>query len=184
LAVANRDHRLEGVVKRKAGIDTPVPTVGEVIRDLFSQKWTKLFPEESGDAFLGNADFPGVYVIAYSNENLDGRRVHEEDIFYIGMSNHASVRSRLNRFRRVLEKGKGHAGAKRFREEWAGGTPYSRLEPKKEFLVAWALVFCETKKKRRTPKDLRKMGAVAAAEMYALARVLERTGKEPELNEQ
>jgi hypothetical protein len=171
-------------MKRNAGTNTPVPHVGEVIRDLLSQNWTKLFPEESADAFLGTADHPGVYAIAYSNENLDGRRVREEDVFYIGMSSHASVRERLDRFRRVLEKGKGHAGAKRFREEWAGGTSYSRLEPRKEFFVAWALVPCETQKKCRTPEDLRKMGAVAAAEMYALAHVLEITGREPDLNEQ
>jgi len=76
------------------------------------------------------------------------------------MSNHASVRSRLNRFRQVLEKGRGHAGAKRFRKVWAGGTPYSRLESRTDFFVAWALVPCETTKKRRTPKDLRKMGSL------------------------
>jgi hypothetical protein len=165
-------------------IDTPVPAVGEVVRRLFSQRWTKLYQEKLGDAFLRKAESPGVYAIAYSNENLEGRHVRKEDIFYIGMSNHASVRSRLNRFRQVLEKGRGHAGAKRFRKERAGGTPYSRLEPGTDFFVAWALVPCETKKKRRTPKDLRKMGVVAAVEMYALARVLHKTGREPELNEQ
>jgi len=65
-------------------IDTPVPAVREVVRRLFPQKWTKLYQEKLGDAFLRNAESPGVYAIAYSNKNLEGRHVREGDIFYIG----------------------------------------------------------------------------------------------------
>jgi hypothetical protein len=164
--------------------DGPAPSIGKVVSRLFSEKWKKLDSTALGAPSLDDGDFPGIYVIAYSKEDLVGSRVREEAVFYVGMSNHAGLRSRLGQFLQGLEDGGHHSGAKRFFNKLARRTPYSRLSLRKNFLFACAPVPCETTKRERTPLDLRKMGVVAAAELYALARIRHRTGREPELNEQ
>lgn len=169
--------------RSKAELNGPIPTVGEVLSRLFSGKWTKLDPDLEISAREGG-EYPGIYAIAYSDENLEGRRVDERDIFYIGMSNHAGLKNRLAQFVLGLEDGSHHSAAMRFFKKLAQGKRYSQLNPRKDFFFVWAPVPCVTAKRERKPRDLRKMGIVAAAELYALARTRQKTGREPELNKQ
>jgi hypothetical protein len=171
--------------QREDRIRRPIPKVQEVVSSLFSQKWAKLFLEGSVSYRLEDSRYPGVYVLAYSDEKLEGKRVDENTIFYVGMSNHASLEGRLKQFTDAIEGHGSHSAGERFFKKVARGTPYSRFKLRKEFFVAAAGVACITNKTKRTPRDLRKMGVIAACELYVLARVKEKNaGREPELNKQ
>ena len=137
---------------------------------LFRQHWVK-FPTEVSK--IANAEFPGVYVLALTKKNVLGKRVAEEDISYVGMSNYASLRKRLRGFNRGLKTGRGHSAANRL---------HGRSLRGHEFYVAGVGVRCKTNKSNRSPGDLRKMGIVAAFEMFVLARVKNKQKREPELN--
>lgn len=173
--------RASRVLKRSTGrwkVSIPAPV--ELTAEVFRQKWTLLnrrskFP-----------DCPGVYVLAYSSGKLTGRRVSEDDVFYVGMSNHAGLAKRLYQFQMAIEYGHGHSGGKRFFHDYTKEKGYSKLSAreKSHFYVAAVSVPCVTSKRSRTPLDLRKMGAVAAAECEVLARIRQVSGAEPDLNSQ
>jgi hypothetical protein len=156
----------------------PIPKIEELTKRLFTQRWVLLDP---GIADLEDAGYPGVYALAYSTENLSHNRVRPRDVFYVGMS-HAGVIKRLKQFIGGLKHGGYHSGAKRFYENYAHDVPYSKLKNRKKFFVASISVPCIAAKLQRSPTDLRKMGIVAAFELYVLAHVKELTGAEPELN--
>jgi hypothetical protein len=134
---------------------------------------------------LPGGQHPGVYLLAYSDEPLAGRHVDLRDVLYVGMSNsQGGVSRRLRRFKRAIEGRDGrHSGSRRFLKEYAHGTPYSQLEGRKTFFVAWLPVPCdEVQKGLRTEAALRLMGDVAALEYYVLASIKAATGQEPALN--
>src|SRR5436309_12344290 len=83
-------------------------TSGELIRRLLSTKWTKLLANHSsldGQSCKGGED-PGVYLLAYSDKDLQGKDIDLEDIFYVGMSNsHGGVNQRLKQFIDAIERG-------------------------------------------------------------------------------
>jgi hypothetical protein len=122
-----------------------------------------------------------VYVLAYSDENLEGEQVKEEKIFYVGMS-HAGIRQRLRQFIKGIEDGKHHSGAGRFFKVYADHVPYSQLPNKRAFFVASVAIPCVVNKRERTPEDLRRMGEVARLEFLVLAHIKEKLHTEPELN--
>ena len=95
---------------------------------------------------------------------------------------HAGVETRLKQFIKGLEDGRQHSAAMRFFREIANRLRYSKLPKKEVFYVASVCVPCVSKKAHRTPDDLRKMGTVAALEINVLARIKEKTGREPKLN--
>lgn len=158
----------------------PILRIAELTKRLFTQRWVLLHADMKD---LQDAGYPGVYALAYSRKNLLGTRVEARDVFYVGMS-HAGVIKRLKQFIGGLEIGARHSGAKRFykRKEYANGLPYSRLNTRKKFFVASVSVPCTAAKAQRSPKDLRKMGIVAALEFYVLAYIKELLDREPELN--
>ena len=155
----------------------PIPAIDHLLEKLFAQKWVNL--HESYED-LEDAQYPGVYLIAYSDEHLSGQTVTEDKVYYIGMS-HAGVAKRLEQFIDGLEDGKHHSGADRFFET-NRSTPYSQLPNRKTFFVAAISVPCITDKNKRQPDDLRKMGEVSRLELYALARIREECKSEPDLN--
>src|SRR5437773_11839524 len=86
--------------------------VRTLVNRLFTQKWTLI---QSTTKSFDNGDQPGVYLLAYTEKDLDGQPIALEDIFYVGMSNSAGgINKRLRQFTYGLEKKKLHSGAKRF----------------------------------------------------------------------
>ena len=154
------------------------PEVKELLKALFDSRWRRLHEDYSR---LENGQYPGVYLLAYTMDNLGGKRVEEEDVFYVGMS-HAGVKPRLRQFIDGLEKRRGHSGAMGFFVEYTGGRGYSTLSSKKTFFVTSLSIPCCSAKRKRDAEDLRRMGQVAALEYYVLAHIREKLGREPELN--
>jgi hypothetical protein len=147
---------------------------------LFSQTWADLHRDISR---LPGAQHAGVYLLAYSDEPLAGRHVDLHDVLYVGMSNSkGGIRRRLWQFIRTIEGPGKHRGGRRFLKEYAHGTPYSQLEGRKTFFVAWLPIPCEVREGHRAEMDLRLMGDVAALEYYVLASIKAATGQEPALN--
>jgi hypothetical protein len=161
--------------------------MNSTIHQLLSQQWTHLLKQQARRfAALPNAQYPGVYLIAYSGRNLEDQPIVLEDIFYVGMSNSdGGVRERLRGFINGIEKYRSHSGAKRFYKLYAQQQPFSifsRANGGKQFFVASISIPCEVTKAKRTSDDLRKMGEVARLEYYVLAHIKNILGTEPELN--
>jgi hypothetical protein len=123
----------EEIAKEQARLAEPIPDVNKLLESLFAKSWVRLDDES---AKLPDAQYPGVYVLAYPDEKLMGRPmaedltgqpVRQEEIFYVGVS-HAGVRKRLRQFTDGLEDGGHHSGAKRFFQTIANRTPYSIFE--------------------------------------------------------
>ena len=152
--------------------------VERLVKALFASQWRRLHEDY---ARLENGQYPGVYLLAYATQNLDGKRVEEADVLYVGMS-HAGVRPRLKQFIDGIEKGSHHSGANRFFTEYTAGHDYSKLPAKKKFFVTSLSIPCSSKKKNRSAEDLRKTGQIAALEYYVLAHIREKLGREPALN--
>lgn len=161
-------------------LDAPIPEIEDLIKRLFSKRWTNLHTEQ---LCLEDEEYPGVYVLAYSEDDLEGKQVKEEQVFYVGMSHSLKgIKGRINQFRQGIEKGEGHSGGNRFYEKFADQVPYSQLQNKKTFYVASVTVRCTVNKDKREAEDLRKMGEVARLEYYVLAHIKDHLHKEPELN--
>lgn len=150
------------------------------LKKLFSCTWQELRDDISG---WKDVSFPGVYLLAYSNRDLKGKRISLKDIFYIGMSNSmGGVEQRIYQFLSAIEGDWGHSGGNRFFSNYCDEKPFSKRKNKKKFYFAYVTIPCEVRKKYRKGKDLRMMGEVARLEYYALASVKDSTGSEPELN--
>jgi hypothetical protein len=144
-------------------------------KELFSKIWKKLCDEDLEKTI----NEPGVYVLACTPKSLEGKRVTTEDIFYVGMSNHAGVNKRLRQFLDAADGKGGHSAGTRYYKK------YKRHGIYREATIYVATVSyssCEMGKRRRTPNELQKMGIVAALEMFVMARVKKETRCEPELN--
>jgi hypothetical protein len=158
-----------------------VSRVDYLLDELLLQKWMKLSTDRP---FIKEGRFPGVYLLAFTPKNLEGRKLNLVDVFYVGMSNaRRGVDGRLKKFADAIEgKPAKHVAGKRFFKKWCKGIPYSQLPCDKQFFVTGIPVPCQVKKAKRGPEDLRKMGTVAALEYYVLAAAKEKTGSEPRLN--
>lgn len=155
--------------RMKAVHSEKIPNVETLVRRLLRRTWTSL------SSTVGQLeDDPGVYVIARSSRARAGKRISEEAIFYVGMSNHQGLKIRLRQFKASAEGGQGHSAGIRLRKKYE--------DAKNGLLLAYVSVPCRMKKSERCPDDLRTMGIIAAAEMYVLARVKQKVGCEPELN--
>lgn len=149
------------------------------VSELISKKWVRLEkPDE-----LDKCRFPGVYILSYSNLDLESKTIDIKDIYYVGMSNSlGGVKQRLKQFIRAIETGKSHSGGNRFFDKVNNKTPYSELKSSKKFFVQSLSLTCEVDKNKRKPEDLIKMGEVAKFEYEVLAYIKDKLGKEPELN--
>lgn len=168
----------EEIAKEQARLNSPVPDVRTLVQDLFAKTWVDL---HGGYLNLADSEYPGVYVLAYTDENLVGRSLKQKDVYYVGVS-HVGVRKRVKQFIAGLEDGGHHSGAKRFFFNVAKQVPYSKFSGKKPFFVSSVSVPCRYLKDARTPLDLQKLGVVAELEWYVLADVKEKLGSEPWLN--
>jgi hypothetical protein len=151
------------------------------ILKLFSERWKNLHSFEGfGDSEL---KWPGVYLIAYSKNNLDGRLVESDHVFYVGMSNSsAGVGSRIKQFKAGIEKYGIHSAAMRFYRIHCKNMPFSKAKTGMKLFFVSIPIKCESNKHKANPDDFRKMGHVACLEQYAIAYVQEQTGKCPALN--
>jgi hypothetical protein len=147
------------------------PSAKTLVRKLFRKKWSPLVRNFRGTS---SGKYPGVYVLAFSSDRkLSGKRIHEGDIFYVGMSN-ANLSIRLNQFLSGQ-----HSAAIRFRKKWGR---YREIVKKRHFYVATLTIPCETEKGFRTERDLRNLGRISELEYATLAHVKSKTGFEPLLN--
>ena len=72
------------------------------LQTLFNKKWTNLL-ENYKD--LKNGQYPGVYILAFTTKNLEGKPIKVKDVFYVGMSNSlGGVKQRLRQFCKLLSK--------------------------------------------------------------------------------
>ena len=152
----------------------------EEIQKILAKRWHLLFDNLEK---IENGQYPGVYLIAWTNENLSGQKIKLEDIFYVGMSNaRKGLSSRLKQFINGVEKNNGHSAGMRFFKEYSNNVSYSQLGLDKIFYIVAYTFQCDVNKNTRTPKDLRIMGEICRLEYFLLAHIKEKIGKEPELN--
>ena len=150
------------------------------IGELLSRKWA-LLTRENVKA-IGN-NYPGVYILAYTEKDIRGQIPDLNDIFYIGMSNaQEGVRDRLKQFMNGIEKGVGHSAGNRFFKEINNGKPYNAQKSEDKLYFCALTIEANVHKKTRTPEDLRMMGEICKLEYYLMAHFKSVTGKEPELN--
>jgi hypothetical protein len=165
-------------------MNRPKEIDGDVLR-LFSARWAHLH-DSRGEKSLARADlkFPGVYLLAYSaTPDIEGSIVKAKDVLYVGMSNAAGgVRQRLKQFRAGIEVNGLHSGAMRFYREYCGGKPFVDVKNRKKLYFAAQTFECESNKGLAEPDDLRLMGHINCLEYYAVAHIVEKTGKKPPLN--
>jgi len=77
----------------------------EEIQKILAKRWHLLFDNLEN---IENGNYPGVYLIAWTNENLSGQKIKLEDIFYVGMSNaRKGLSSRLKQYINGVEKNNG-----------------------------------------------------------------------------
>lgn len=155
--------------------------IDRLVSQLFSKSWTGLHSSES--FVRPDLKFPGVYLLAYTESDIEGAPVSARDVFYVGMSNARSgVRGRLNQFRAGIEKNGLHSGAMRFFREYGRNKPFSIAKSGKRFCFAALTLPCVSDKAAAKAEDLRAMGHVACLEYYAIAYVAAQTGRKPALN--
>ncbi len=158
---------------------------------LLSKKWQNfesLFKNNNGKKDE-NDDLsqPGVYILAYTDKDIEGQGIRVDEIYYVGMSNsHGGLRQRLKQFKRGIYHGDRHSAARRHFKDEAGGKSYKETREKdgKTFYVAYVSEKCKVDKTVRKSEDLKIMGQIAMLEYYVLAYVKERSEKqeEPTLN--
>lgn len=122
--------------------------------------------------------YPGVYMVAITDKNLEGTDPQLDDVVYIGMTNSWNgLIGRWRQFDRSIKGFSGHSG---------GNTVYADLGDyknwTKKLFVCGSTVKCTVDKKTRTPDDLLYMGWVAYLEYEALAYYKTQLGKEPLYN--
>jgi hypothetical protein len=127
---------------------------------------------------LDGLDYPGIYAIARSNDDLTGRAfTMREEIVYFGMTNSiGGLRSRLGQFERTISGGSGHGGAHRVRSRHPN---YERLICK--LYVAVSYTKCDVESTE--PKDLLLMGDVARQEFECWALYVRKFGRLPRFND-
>jgi len=124
--------------------------------------------------------WPGVYMIAITNKNIEDTEYDFRHVVYIGMTNSKDgLFSRWNQLHAAINKGyrKSHSG---------GNTIYDDLGnykdwKKKLFVCAWPIK-CNVVKSTRTPNDLIKMGKNVFREYEVLAAYKKKMKKEPKYN--
>jgi len=100
----------EQIAAEQARLQLPVPKADDLLAGLLATKWLRLHGDYTK---LADCEYPGVYVLAYKDEDLVGQTIGEQDIYYVGVS-HVGVRNRLKQFIMGLEDGGHHSAAKRF----------------------------------------------------------------------
>lgn len=127
---------------------------------------------------LENIKFPGIYYIAYSNENLEDKNfTWIKDIIYIGMTNSkGGLKNRLQQFENTISGKVGHGGAVRVLYK------YSKYEELINKLYVGVKYF-ECDVNSNNSNDLLIMGKVAEFEFISFAKYVELFNELPEFND-
>ena len=137
--------------------------IEHLVSELFALSWSAL--HAPGVLARAGLEYPGVYLIAYSDRDLRGVSIDPGDVLYVGMSNSGGgVRSRVKQFMGGIENGKVHSGAMRFNRDYCGGRPFSELNGASRLYFASLTIPCVANKGAAQPDDLREMGHVACLE--------------------
>lgn len=130
----------------------------------------------------------GVYVIAYTDEDIACKKVKDFTVIYVGMSNSfKGLRNRLRQFRHSVNGNFKHSAGNRFYKEWLNGQAYLSVpdkNKKKRKKLYFSYVDFERNPDENgwTARDLKLMGMVSALEYYTLSHLLETRNGWPELN--
>ena len=139
-------------------------------------EWKKFDNREE----LNNIEYPGIYTIAISRNNLEGSTFdYIKAIKYIGMTNAKNgLRGRLNAFNNTLrdKSGPGHGGAQRFLYDYSNPEALA-----KKLYVSICPFKCNVESIKK--EDLITMGEVAKAEFVALANYVDIYGNLPKYND-
>ena len=81
------------IVKKK---NDRIANVDQLLKRLFSQRWR--FLPAGNELTKTVSHSPGVYVLAYSHNDLQRKAVREKDVFYIGMACEGLLDIRLRQF--------------------------------------------------------------------------------------
>ncbi len=143
---------------------------------MYENKFSPWRPWPRRDEASG-AEFPGVYALAYSAQNIGGKPFSwRKEIIYVGMTNSVSgLKGRLKQFDNTIVGKTGHGGADRVRYKYRN---YGNLV--KRLYVSVAPFKCEPESNK--PKDLKTMGEVAKFEYLCFAHFVEKYGALPEFN--
>lgn len=152
----------------------------EKIQEILNKKWQPLLENYKK---IEDGNYPGIYLLAYTNKNLEGQIVEPDDIFYVGMSNaRKGLTSRVKQFLNGIEKNGSHSAGMRFYKENSQGIPFSECDHLEKFYIVSSAFKCNVNKQTRTPNDLRIMGEICRLEYHLLAHIKEVTNEEPKLN--
>lgn len=125
-----------------------------------------------------NKQWPGVYMLAIANKNLEDKKPSFKDVVYIGMTNsHGGLISRWNQFDNSIHNKPGHSGGKIVFKDLGNYKNWKR-----RLFVCALPVKCNVFKEMRTPKDLLQMGWITFLEYEALSKYKKIIGNEPKYN--
>ena len=152
----------------------------EEIQFILNKKWKPLLESFKN---IEDGNYPGIYLLAFTDKNLEGEIVKPSDIFYVGMSNaRKGITSRIQQFINGIEKNGSHSAGMRFYKENSKSIPFSKCSHLEKFYIVSLAFKCDVNKATRTPNDLRIMGDICQLEYYLLAHIKEITNEEPKLN--
>lgn len=152
----------------------------EQIQEILKQKWKPLIENLHN---IDNGNYPGIYLLAFTEKDLDGKKVEANDVFYVSMSNaRKGIKSRVKQFLNGIEKNGSHSAGMRFYKEHSKGIPFSNCNHREKFYIVSSTFECNVNKETRAPHDLRIMGDICRLEYYLLAHIREITKEEPQLN--
>lgn len=141
-------------------------------------KWKKWENKWEYRDDLPEIKFPGVYCIAISESDLSGQDFNLiKEIVYFGMTNHQSLKNRLNQFNLTISQTRwAHGGADRCLNEHRD---YEKLLPN----LYYSVYPFESKIDIYDPKYIRTMGDILKCENYCIAEYTERFNNElPKFN--
>lgn len=152
----------------------------EYIRKILNKKWKPLIENYKN---IEDGNYPGIYLLAFTDKNIEGEIVKPSDIYYVGMSNaRKGLTSRVKQFLNGIEKNGSHSAGMRFYKENSNGKAFSESNHLEKFYIVSSTFKCDVNKLTRTPNDLRIMGDICKLEYEIIAHVKEVTNEEPELN--
>lgn len=152
----------------------------ETIQKVFNKKWK---PLQNNYKDIEDGIYPGVYLLAFTNQNLERKKAEPRDVYYVGMSNaRKGLESRIKQFINGIEKNGSHSAGMRFFKEESNGIPFSKSNHTRKFYLVSLTFKCDVNKLTRTPNDLRIMGDICKLEYDLLAYIKEVTTNEPVLN--
>jgi len=152
----------------------------ENIQKILNKKWKPLLENYKN---IEDGNYPGIYLLAFTDKNLEGEIVKPSDIYYVGMSNaRKGLTSRVKQFLNGIEKNGSHSAGMRFYKENSNGIAFSECNHLGKFYIVSSTFKCDVHKLTRTPNDLRIMGDISRLEYEIIAHIKEVTNEEPKLN--